>query len=57
MKPTLETLAGLYAAALEQREGADLALQHVRESAVKHGYTEEQIKAETEKERAHRLKK
>lgn len=43
IKPTIETIAGLYSTALQQRESADLAVHRVLESAARHGYTEDQV--------------
>ena len=41
--PTLETIAALYAAAKQRTEEPNIALERVRESMARHGYTEEQI--------------
>lgn len=41
MKPTLETLIGLYRAALAL--GSPIALQRVRECIVRHGYSEARV--------------
>ena len=46
MKPSLETLAGLYRAASDMLHQGNRAMQTVMDCAHKHGYTEEQIVAE-----------
>jgi hypothetical protein len=42
-RPSLETLVGLYRAALAQHAAAEIALTRVVESAERHGYTEKEI--------------
>lgn len=45
-RPSLETMAGLYEAAKKSRD--PIALARIRESIVRHGYTEEQVRAAAE---------
>ena len=45
--PTLETIAALYAAAKQRTEEPNIALERVRESMGRHGFTEEQVHLET----------
>lgn len=42
-RPSLETLAGLYGASLEQRERADRFHAHVVSLALRYGYTETDV--------------
>lgn len=43
-RPSLETIVGLYKAALQQKAEADFALARIRESIVRHGYTEAEVR-------------
>jgi hypothetical protein len=43
VRPSLETMAGLYNAASEHIEAAERALNHVESVAKKHGYTIEEV--------------
>ncbi len=47
MKPSLETLAGLYAATMKQKEDSDRAIQRIKESITRHGYTEKEVLKES----------
>ena len=42
-RPSLETMAGLYGAALDQREQADRFHAHVVTLILRHGYTEAEV--------------
>jgi hypothetical protein len=43
-RPSLETLAGLYRAALQQSHESAFALARIRDSITRHGFTEEQVR-------------
>ncbi len=43
MKPSLETLAGLYAAALKQKADEGRGRERIRECITRHGYTEKEV--------------
>lgn len=42
-RPSLDTLVGLYRAAIAQHTAAEIALTRVVESAQRHGYAEKEI--------------
>jgi hypothetical protein len=50
MKPSLETFSALLRAAELLTKNREIAMQRIRESIARHGFTEEQV-------RAYRLKK
>ncbi len=52
MKPSLETLAGLYAAALEQQERTDRSIKRIRDCITRHDYTFDQVAEEIARERS-----
>jgi hypothetical protein len=43
MKPSLETIAGLYRAAHEMQQNADRVKAQIVDSAIRHGFTERQV--------------
>lgn len=46
MKPSLETVAGLYKAACEMQKDAELAMDNILKCAAIHGYSETDLAAE-----------